>query len=394
MDQNRNVILALVISFAILFGFQLLWPQRPQPQHPKPQPTATETKAPGQAQAPGEPTAAAGTSTVRSRSEVLAATPRVRIATARMSGSIDLVGGRLDDLTLNKYHETADPSSPTIELLSPDGSEHPYFVDFGWVGGSDPTVKLPDKEARWTASADQLTAKQPVDLTWDNGQGLRFVRHYAIDDDYMFTVTQSVENNSDRLVTLYPFALLSRTGNPVTSSTYILHEGPIGVLDGTLKEIKYADLKPGKPEEFRSTGGWLGITDKYWLAALIPDQQAQVRARFTSTERDKIEVYQVDYTGGEQVAPAHGKVSTEDRLFAGAKEVHLLNAYESDLHIPLFDHAIDFGWFYWITKPIFLTLDFFISGSAISASPSCCSPSSSSCCSSPWPTSPIAPWAR
>jgi YidC/Oxa1 family membrane protein insertase len=198
-----------------------------------------------------------------------------------------------------------------------------------------------------------------VDFTWDNGEGLRFVRHYAVDNNYMFTVTQTVENRRAEPVTLYPYSLVSRTGNPVTSSTYILHEGPVGVLEGTLKETKYSDLKPGKPEEFKSTGGWLGITDKYWLTALIPDQQEAIKARFTRTDRDKTEIFQVDFTGAEHVAAAGGSSSVTGRLFAGAKEVHLLDNYEGELHIPLFDHAIDFGWFYWITKPIFLTLDFF-----------------------------------
>jgi YidC/Oxa1 family membrane protein insertase len=354
MDQNRNVILALVISFAILFGFQLLFPPKPKPPEPPQQQTQQQAQAPNQ---PG--TAAALGPVVKPRSEVLAATPRVKITTPSLSGSINLIGARLDDLTLTKYHETVDPTSPAIELLSPDGSEHPYFVDFGWVAAPGSDIKLPDKDTRWTASAGELTPQQPVDLTWDNGQGLRFRRHYTVDDNYMFTLTQSVENSTEQPVTLFPYGLVSRTGNPVTSSTYILHEGPLGVLDGTLKEFKYTDLKPGKPDEFKSTGGWLGITDKYWLTALVPDQQEGVKARFTGLERDKTDVYQVDYTGAEHALPPHGKISSEGRLFAGAKEVHLLDTYESELHIPLFDHAIDFGWFYWITKPIFLTLDFF-----------------------------------
>ena len=351
MDQQRNIIIAIALSIAILFGFQYLFPQ---PQKPPPAP-ATSEPAPSQSQAPTAPAAVAE---AKPRQEVLAAAPRIKIKTPTVSGSIDLVGARLDDLTLDKYHETIDPSSSTIELLSPDGSEHPYFAEFGWVAGAG-SVKLPDQQTRWTASATELTPEHPVDLSWDNGQGLRFVRRYAVDDNYMFTVTQTVENNSAEAVTLVPYGLVSRTGNPVTSSTYILHEGPIGVLAGTLKELKYADLKPGQPVDFKSTGGWLGITDKYWLAALVPDQQEALKARFTHVERDHAEVYQADYTGSEHVVPAHGSVSTSGRLFAGAKEVHLLDTYESELQIPLFDHAIDFGWFYWITKPIFLALDYF-----------------------------------
>jgi YidC/Oxa1 family membrane protein insertase len=359
-NQQRNLVIAIALSLAILIGFQFLF-EKPHPRTPTQQQTTESTTAPGApaTTAPATPTSGAPAAAAKPRPEVLAASPRVSIDTPRLKGSIDLVGARLDDLTLRDYHETVDPDSPAIELLSPEGSEHPYFVDFGWVAGPNAEVKLPDAQTRWTASGTKLTDKTPVDLTWDNGQGLRFIRHYAVDENYMFTVTQRVENNSGKPVTLYPYALVSRTGNPVASSTYLLHEGPIGVLDGTLKEIKYSALSPGKPDEYKSTGGWLGITDKYWLAALVPDQQEMVKARFSRTDRDHTEIYQVDYTGGEHVVPPQGNVSTTGRLFAGAKEVHLLDNYENQLGIPKFDRAIDFGWFYWITKPIFLTLDFF-----------------------------------
>jgi YidC/Oxa1 family membrane protein insertase len=356
MDQQRNLIIAIALSVAILLGFEYFFGQR-QLHPPAP---ATQTAAPSVPNA-AMPTApgAAAPAEAKPRAAVLKESPRVAIDTPSLKGSIALVGARLDDLILPKYRETIDPDSPPIVLLSPDGTEHPYFIEYGWVTAPDSGIKAPDGTTRWTASEGALTPQHPVDLRWDNGAGLRFLRHYAVDDNYLFTVTQTVENASGQAVTLYPYALVSRTGNPVTSSTYILHEGPLGVLEGTLKEIKYSDLKPGKPEEFKSTGGWLGITDKYWLTSLIPDQQETLKARFTAVNRDKTEVYQVDYTGAERVVPPGGSVTSTDRLFAGAKEVHLLDSYASAYNIPLFDHAIDFGWFYWITKPIFLTLDFF-----------------------------------
>src|SRR5690348_2545212 len=358
MDQQRNLIIAIALSIVILLGFEYFFGQRQQVHSPAP---ATQTTAPStpSTATPNAPGAATALPEAKPRDEVLAGSPRVTIDTPSLKGSIALIGARLDDLILPKYRETIDPQSPPIVLLSPDGSEHPYFVEYGWVTAPNSTVKMPDGTTRWTASDGALTPQHPIDLTWNNGSGLRFIRHYAVDDNYMFTVTETVENKSGAPVTLYPYALVSRTGNPITSSTYILHEGLIGVLDGTLKEIKYKDLTPGKPEEFKSTGGWLGITDKYWLTSLIPDQQETLKARFTAIERDKAEVYQVDYTGSERVVPAGGSVSTTERLFAGAKEVHLLDSYQNAYGIPLFDHAIDFGWFYWITKPIFLTLDFF-----------------------------------
>jgi YidC/Oxa1 family membrane protein insertase len=356
MDQQRNLIVAVALSIAILLGFELIQRQF----HPPVPAPATQTATPSvpTATAPSAPEAAAPPE-AKPRADVLAGAPRVAIDTPSLKGSIALVGGRLDDLILSKYRETIDPDSPPIVLLSPNGAEHPYFIEYGWVAARDSGIKAPDGTTRWTASEGALTPEHPVDLRWDNGAGLRFVRHYAVDDNYMFTVTQTVENGSGQPVTLYPYALVSRTGNPVTSSTYILHEGPIGVLDGTLKEIKYSEIKPDKPEEFKSTGGWLGITDKFWLTALIPDQKEALTAHFRAELRDKKDVYRIDYTGGERVVPPGGSVSSTDHLFAGAKEVHLLDSYASADNIPLFDHAIDFGWFYWITKPIFLTLDFF-----------------------------------
>jgi YidC/Oxa1 family membrane protein insertase len=174
----------------------------------------------------------------------------------------------------------------------------------------------------------------------------------------MFTVSQTVENSSSAPVALFPYGLVSRTGTPPVAGTYILHEGPIGVFNGTLDDdVKYSSLKAGEPRVYATTGGWMGFTDKYWLVSLIPDQQESAKARFSRTDRDHTEIYQVDYTGSEHMVPAGGSISSSDRLFAGAKEVHLLDRYESELGIPKFDRAIDFGWFYFLTKPIFLTLD-------------------------------------
>ena len=364
MEQQRNLIIAIALSIAILLGFQFFF-DRPRQQAT--QTTASQTAEPrvpgptGQPSttAPAAPGAIAPAGVAMPRADVLAQASRIKIDTPRLHGSIDLTGARIDDLTLVTYHETIDPKSPEIELLSPDGSEHPYFVEFGWVPSNNANAKLPDTKTQWIASGDTLTPQHPVDLRWDNGEGLRFTRHYAVDDNYMFTVTQAVENHGDKSVALYPYGLISRTGTPPVAGTYILHEGPIGVFNGTLQDgIKYGDLKPGEPRDFATTGGWMGITDKYWLVTLVPDQQEAEKARFTRTERDHTDAYQVDYTGAERVVPPGGNVSISNRFFAGAKEVDLLDHYMNDQDVPLFDHAIDFGWFYWITKPIFLTLDY------------------------------------
>ena len=355
MDNQRNLFLAIALSVAILIGFQLWSSHNAPPPAPAPAP-AGQAAAP--AGAPAAVPAVAGGTQAAPRAQVLGRTPRVAIATPRLKGSINLVGGRIDDLTLVGYRETVDPKSPEVVLLEPDGAEHPYFVQSGWIA-ADAAVKVPGPDTRWTASPGVLTPDHPVDLVWDNGAGLKFTRRIAVDTDYMFTVTDSVTNAGRAPVTLYPYSLASRSGPPPVSTTYLLHEGPIAVADGTLHDTKYADLKPGQPEEFGSTGGWFGITDKYFLAAMIPDQKEAVKARFTHAERDKTDLWQVDYRGSERAVGPGGSATAESHLFAGAKEVSLLDRYERALRIPRFDRAIDFGWFYFITKPIFLALDFF-----------------------------------
>ncbi len=294
---------------------------------------------------------------VETREAALEEQPRVKIATPRLHGSIDLLGARLDDLTLANYHETVDPKSPEVELLSPPGTQDPYLAEFGWVAGS-PDVKVPGPQTRWTASGGTLTPTNPVTLTWDNGQGLVFTRVISVDPNYMFTVRDSVRNTGTTPVKLLPYGLISRTGTPHVSGYYILHEGLIGYLGGSLREVKYSSLAPGTPDDYSGEGGWLGFTDKYWLTSLIPPQNEAIKARFTHTVDAGVDRYQADYLGPEVTVEPDGTADSSARFFAGAKEVNLLDAYK-DSGIPLFDRAIDFGWFYFLTKPIFLVLQFF-----------------------------------
>ncbi|PPR76228.1 MAG: Membrane protein insertase YidC, partial [Alphaproteobacteria bacterium MarineAlpha3_Bin4] len=195
-----------------------------------------------------------------------------------------------------------------------------------------------------------------VTLSWDNGDGLVFHRTYAIDDNYMVSITQRLANNGPRAVAVHPYGLISRRGTPETTGFYILHEGLLGVFDGTLSEIDYDDLQETGLIEQRSTGGWLGITDKYWLAALIPDQTTTTTSRFLHRIASGVDKYQVDYRGPKLVAPAGGGVETRNHLFTGAKEVLLMDGYEKAYGIDRFELAIDWGWFYFLTKPIFYSL--------------------------------------
>ena len=188
-------------------------------------------------------------------------------------------------------------------------------------------------------------------------QGLVFTRTISVDKDYMFTLRDAVHNNGSTPVKLLPYGLISRTGTPHVAGYYILHEGLIGYLGGSLQEVKYSSLSPGAPIDYASNGGWLGFTDKYWLTALVPPQSDAIKARFTHTVDGGVDRYQADYLGSEATVAPDGMAESSARFFAGAKEVNLLDAYK-DSGIPLFDRAIDFGWFYWITKPIFLFLDY------------------------------------
>jgi YidC/Oxa1 family membrane protein insertase len=372
MNDQRNLILAIALSIAILLGFQYFYekPRMDQQKQlaaqqaaqaelsaPKPVPGA----APGGLTLPGQvPGTVSDVTKDRAVlvAEQVAAGARVKIDTPSLHGSINLQGGRIDDLTLATYHETPDPKSAEIVLLAPAGTPEAYYAEFGWVP-EDRAVAAPTDKTLWASSGGVLTPTQPLTLTWDNGQGLVFTRSIAVDKDFMFTVTQSVRNTGAAPVRLMPYSLVSRSGTPHTSGYYILHEGPLGVFNGKLNEQKYEDLRKAGTISNETTGGWIGITDKYWLVSLVPDQKEKVTARYVHTVVANADRYQTDTLGAVvEVAPGASAEQTA-RLFAGAKQVHLLDAYADKLGITNFDLAIDFGWFYFLTKPFFYALDFF-----------------------------------
>lgn len=358
MSEQRNVILAVILSIAILLGYQYFF-MKPVPQQavPPQQPAVSDSAAPEAPAgvAPGGESAQPA-QTFRTREEVVAEGDRVSIDTPRLKGSISLVGGRLDDLTLATYKETEQPDSPDVTLLSPSGAPKPYFVEMGW-STSDTAVKLPNAQTRWSANGAKLTPSTPVELWWDNGEGLTFIRTLAVDERYVFTVTQRVENSTGRDVTLYPYGLIARVGLPKLEGYSVLHEGPLGVVDGKLEEVKYDKLKD-TPFSATTTGGWVGITDKYWLTALLFDQGTQVQTKFTHRTAGGVDRYQVDYLAAGVTVPAGQSKEVTNRVFAGAKEVKTISAYEEKFGIDKFDRAIDFGWFYFLTKPFFYILDY------------------------------------
>ncbi|MBM3517977.1 MAG: membrane protein insertase YidC, partial [Alphaproteobacteria bacterium] len=288
-------------------------------------------------------------------------------------------GARLDDLTLATYRQSGRSDSGQIVLLSPQGtpielqagagslfaprseplSVGPYYVEFGWSAGPEATLALPGPDAVWQADGTTLAPDRPLTLSWENGQGLRFTQRFEVDSDFMFRVTRTVENSAAAPVTLFPYGLVARAGTPATSGFYILHEGPVGVFDGTLEEHDYSDLQEAGRIEKTTTGGWLGIADKYWLVTLVPDQRQPFTGRFSHHVAEGQDRYQVDYLRGAVTVPAGGSVTVADHVFAGAKVVRTIDAYEDSLGIVRFDLAASFRWLYFLAKPLFHVLVFF-----------------------------------
>jgi YidC/Oxa1 family membrane protein insertase len=398
MIEHKNTILAIVLSLIVVVGWQYFvgYPQmekqrqeallkqqeqaRSQPGANQPGTAQPATPAPqtgpvGAPPVPGGSTApsaapSAAPSGAATREGVIASSPRVPITTPTLNGSIALKGGRIDNLSLEQYRETVDPRSPPIVLFSPSGAPDAYYAEFGWVPTAGTTQKMPGPDTIWKQEGGgALTADRPVTLSYDNGEGLIFHRTIAVDDQYLFTIKDEVENKSTAPVTLFPYALISRHGTPKVLGYYILHEGLIGVMgnDG-LQEFTYKKIEEKKNESWDVTNAWLGFTDKYWAAALLPNTDAKVHARFSSGEAGGQRTYQTDYLLEPQTIAPGATGAADARLFAGAKEVSVVGinfpfaangGYNQALHLNHFDLLIDWGWFYFITKPMFIALDFF-----------------------------------
>jgi YidC/Oxa1 family membrane protein insertase len=363
MNENRNLLLAIVLSAAVLAGWQyfVAGPQMKAEQakqaalHHQTQPSS----------APQAPQAAAPSVPVLSRGQALErGGSRVRIETPSVEGSFLLKGGRIDDLRLKRYHETVNPKSPEIVVLSPQGTTYPYYAQFGWVAQPGSKAPVPDDSTPWTQQGTgALSPDHPVTLTWNNGHGLIFTRKLEIDDTYMFTVTDSVANTAPAKVTLYPFAYVARDGATPSAlnAGYMttLHEGFVGFGDG-LKDPTYSKFKDEgtPPQTFSATGGWIGITDKYWMATVIPPQNEAFDGAFSAkTLHDAVKNYQADYRLGPRAIASGAHVSVTHRLFAGAKVYDTLNTYQEKGGVTGFLLAIDWGWFRPITQPIFWLLD-------------------------------------
>jgi YidC/Oxa1 family membrane protein insertase len=356
-DQNKNLILATVLSALVILVWMVLFP---------PPEAVVDPNAGAQTTALATPPAADTTEVAAAPANPVAAAPRVAIDTPRLSGSISTIGGRIDDLSLKNYRETLDDGAPIVRLLAPVGETNAYYALYGWApGGALAFEDVPGAETPWTAtSGATLGVDAPVTLRWTNAKGLTFTRSIAVDDHYLFTITDRVENGSGQPVTLAPYGIVARHGEPAgLQNFFVLHEGVVGRADGTLTETDYDDItslpviarEGAQADVVEATqDGWIGFTDKYWMTTLIPEQGkpfTSVTKYVTNANIFQTETRQPALT----VAPGAAAESTS-RLFAGAKEWETIRRYEKEQGIPGFIDSIDWGWFYFLTKPIFAVL--------------------------------------
>ena len=368
-EYVRNLIWAIVIAIAAVFAVDWLMPtQKPEKVTPEQIMQSSVEKISADDISSDSSVVPASNATkqpakILSIKEALSEGARIKIKNSYISGSIRLKGARIDDISLLKYRETLQPDSPNIVLFAPAGTEAPKYAEFGWVSAEN--MPLPDSSSVWEASSDELVQGKPVTLTWDNGQGLRFTRIIALDDKYMLTVTEKVKNTSDKPVQLSSYGVIRQMGQPADEGvrSYVSYTGPIAVMDDTLKDTGYDDLmEKGKESFTTSDGGWIGITEKYWLSALIFNQSAKnVKGNFVYNNVNDKDIFQADYMLQPVTLTAGAETETISRLFVGAKDINTLDAYSDEYHITHFDKAIDFGWYYFLTKPFLYILNFLYS---------------------------------
>ena len=359
MSEQRNLVLAIALSLAVFVIWTIVFPPAPPPKSP----AHGSPQAQSEQGAPGIPGITQTQLPPMTRGQALELAPRrLKIDAPRVSGSINLTGAVLDDLSLTKYHQEIDPKSPLITLFSPRGAAGAYYAEFGWTAPQGSQAPLPGPTTQWQIeSGTVLAPNAPVTIKWDNGQGLVFHITYAIDANYMFTVTQRVDNQSGRDIALVPYGVVSRFEAPKAGSVWFAHEGFAGWINGSLKNKKWKGIREDGGFNMQSIGGWLGFTDKYWMASMIPPQKAHltVAVNYDHPGSETTERFASAYQLDPKIVTQGSTYTTESHLFAGAKEVKTVDDYEASLHIDGFDRAIDWGWAYFLTKPIFMALEFF-----------------------------------
>ncbi|MGD9540368.1 membrane protein insertase YidC [Methylocystis sp.] len=363
MNENtKNMILAAAVSlvFIGLWDYFYAFPEMDKQRRAQTEQArlakVPKLGAPEQRVTAAPPAKAA----LKTRAEALALSPRVAIDTRSISGSLALKGARIDDVSLKNYRETVDPSSPIITLLSPEDAPGAYYAELGYLTAETENAPvLPNTETLWTADSDRLTETSPVTLTWDNGQGLVFKRVISVDDEYLFTVKDSVENKADKPITLYNYARVNRVGHPPSAGYAALHEGFVGVIGDSGQEVTYDKIEKedNAAKTFKGVGGWVGLTDKYWAAVVAPNQSAPMEARFAAMG-GAVKTYQADTVSDPATVEPGKPMEATTYVFAGAKVVDVLDAYKENPGLKRFDLLIDWGWFYFITRPMFRLIDF------------------------------------
>lgn len=372
MQDNRNFLLAAALCFLVLLAWQwfVIDPQIAERE------ASQSSQQTAGAPTAGAPTAGLPTAGLPQASDSALPRPaappqpavsapavsseeRLAIRSDQLSGSVRLRGAFLDDIRLLNYPVSLQKDAPPVRLLTPQGAGDFWQAQFGWVGAPGQSTDLPDDASLWQPLAEgALTPQQTLRLRWQNGAGLVITRAIAMDEHFLFTITDEIENRGAEPVTLYPFAQLTRRGEPETQALFVLHEGAIGVFgeaDG-LVEHSYEDLREEPAAQYQGQGGWLGFTDKYWASIIIPPQNLAYQARFTSSQDGERSLYRADYLlPGRTLAPGESW-RAQSRFFAGAKRVQLVDQYRRAQAIYRFDLLIDWGWFSFLTKPLFLLL--------------------------------------
>ena len=362
MGEQKNLFLAIGLSIAIIVIFQFLFPQQSINK-----PVVNNQKENIQPATSIDDNQIISTQINKPKEEIINLNERVNINTSSLLGSINLKGAILDDLVLLKYNESQEDNSKNITLFSPDGTANPYYVEFGWKTlANNSSLDLPSLKTLWQTTGSTLTPDNPITLFWENNQNITFKILFEVDDNYMFSVAQIIENKSSSNIEVFPYRLIKRINLPKTINFFILHEGLISQLDGKLLEKKYDHLLDDCSStsnvkklfcDQKSTGGWLGFTDKYWMATLIPDQNEPINVNFRHGNNGR-DNFRVGYVGKIFNINSNSENIYKGQIFAGAKNLNILNSYKNQ-GIPKFTDAIDWGWFSFLTKPISFAINWF-----------------------------------
>ena len=364
MGEQKNLFLAIGLSVAIIIVFQLLFPQQSVMS-----PTSTNDIEEIQPATSIDDNQVVSRTIVKSKEDIIVLSDRVNIQNPLLSGSINLTGAILDDLVLLKYKESLNDDSKNINLFSPEETANPYYIEFGWkkLSNNSSVIDLPMRDTQWSATASNLTPNSPVTLVWTNNQNVTFKIHFEIDDNYLFNVSQIIENNSSSNIEVFPYRLIKRINLPDTINFFILHEGLISLLNDELLEKDYDDLQDdcstttSEKKLFcdqKSKGGWLGFTDKYWMSALITDPDETINANYRHSNNGKDD-FRVGYVGKVFEIKPQSTHLYNGRVFAGAKSLNILDNYKNNNNITRFTDAIDWGWFSFLTKPISYAINWF-----------------------------------